>query len=183
MSKRVHELAKEWAVNPKDLLAAAERINIRSKRSQSSLTDEEAERIKEAMGLVPKPVVTLGAERIVAERMVTDREVGTQLVTAREQTTETRLRANVIRRRTAREVVKREDLPAAVPGDMEGLPPSLDFDDLDIPPSLNEIDSVPPPMTEPDVAPPVAATRRLVPTPAPRVEGLLFAPPFGSLAR
>ena len=125
MSKRVHELAKEWAVNPKDLLAAAERINIRSKRSQSSLTDEEAERIKEAMGLVPKPVVTLGAERIVAERMVTDREVGTQLVTAREQTTETRLRANVIRRRTAREVVKREDLPAAVPGDMEGLPPSL----------------------------------------------------------
>jgi translation initiation factor IF-2 len=155
MSKRVHELAKEWAVNPKDLLAAAERINIRSKRSQSSLTDEEAERIKEAMGLVPKPVVTLGAERVVAERMVTDRDVGTQLVTAREQTTETRLRANVIRRRTAREVVKREDLPAAVPGDLDGLPPSLDFDELDdIPPPLNEFEfeALPPSLEGAEVA-------------------------------
>jgi hypothetical protein len=50
--------------------------------------------------------------------MVTQREQGLdRLVTAREQTTETRLQANVIRRRTAREVVKREELPGAPDGD------------------------------------------------------------------
>ena len=41
MSKRIHELAKEWAVQPKDLLAGLEKLGIRGKRSQSSLTDEE----------------------------------------------------------------------------------------------------------------------------------------------
>ena len=41
MSKRIHELAKEWGQNPKDLLVVAERVGIRGKRSQSALTDEE----------------------------------------------------------------------------------------------------------------------------------------------
>ena len=177
MSKRMHELAKEWAVSPKDLLAAAERISIRNKRSQSSITDEEAERIKEAMGLVPKPVVTLGAERVVAERTVTDREAGTQLVTAREQTTETRLKANVIRRRTAREVVKREDLPAAVPGDLESVPPSLDFDDFDIPPSLSEIDALPPSMTDVPVSPPPSASLAAETATAPAMPAETAPPP------
>ena len=46
MPKRIHELAKEWGVAPKDMLARAEKLGIRGKRSQSSLTDEEAERLK-----------------------------------------------------------------------------------------------------------------------------------------
>src|SRR5207249_10729196 len=98
MSKRIHELAKEWDVQPKDLLGGLEKLGIRGKRSQSSLTDHEVQRVREGMGLVPRPTLTLGAEKVVAERVVTERAAsGDQMVTAREQTTETRLRANVIR--------------------------------------------------------------------------------------
>src|SRR5881296_789812 len=158
MPKRIHELAKEWGVAPKDMLARAEKLGIRGKRSQSSLTDEEAERLKEDLGLAPRPTVPLGTERVVSERVVTERDSGAdQLVTAREQTTETRLRAGVIRRRTAREVLKREELPPTVPvdGTLEDVPPSLDFDA--IPPSLEA--PPPPPAVEPPPAsaPPVAA--------------------------
>src|SRR5881296_760273 len=131
MPKRIHELAKEWGVAPKAMLARAEKPGIRGKRSQSSLTDEEAERLKEDLGLAPRPTVPLGTERVVSERVVTERDSGAdQLVTAREQTTETRLRANVIRRRTAREVLKREELPPAPPGGdgASEVPPSLDFE-------------------------------------------------------
>ena len=108
MSKRIHELAKEWAVPPKDLLTAVEKAGVRGKKSQSSLTDDEVQRVKETLGLAPRPAEPVGTERIVAERVVTERDsTAEQLVTAREQTTETRLRAGVIRRRTAREVLKR----------------------------------------------------------------------------
>jgi translation initiation factor IF-2 len=141
MSKRMHELAKEWGHNPKDLIAVAERLGIRGKRSQSALTDEEVTRLRDGLGLAPRPAVTLGSERVVAERVVTQRDSSAdQLVTAIEQTTETRLRANVIRRRTAREVLKREELPPAM-ADAEpsasDIPPSLDFE-ADIPSPLAE---------------------------------------------
>src|SRR3989454_1528854 len=138
MSKRIHELAKDWGVAPKDILARAEKLGLRGKRSQSSLTDEEAERLKDDLGLSPRPAVSLGTGRVVAEGVVTERASGAdQLVTAREQTTETRLRANVIRRRTAREVLKREELPPAPPeGDgASEVPPSLDFEPEASPPS------------------------------------------------
>src|SRR5262245_11102749 len=132
MSKRIHELAKEWGQNPKDLLAVAERVGLRGKRSQSSLTEDEVARLREGVGLAQRPAVTVGSERVVAERVVTQRDSDAdQLVTAIEQTTETRLRANVIRRRTAREVLKREELPPAVP---EGEPA-----DPDIPPPVSEV--------------------------------------------
>src|SRR5437870_5925346 len=138
MSKRIHELAKDWGVAPKDILARAEKLGLRGKRSQSSLTDEEAGRLKDDLGLSPRPAVSLGTGRVVSERVVTERDSGAdQLVTAREQTTETRLRANVIRRRTAREVLKREELPPAPPeGDgTSEVPPSLDFEPEAPPPS------------------------------------------------
>src|ERR1043166_4330867 len=128
MSKRIHELAKDWGVSPKDVMASLERIGIRGKRSQSSLSDDEVQRVREALGLVPRPAVSLGAERVVSERVVTEREAGgEQIVTAREQTTETRLRANVIRRRTAREVLKREEAPPPTTASEE-VPPALDLD-------------------------------------------------------
>src|SRR5213593_4296426 len=136
-AKRIHELARDWNVQPKDLLAAAERIGVRGKRSQSSLTDEEVQRVHEALGLATRPSVVLGSERVVSERVVTEANAD-QVVTAREQTTETRLRANVIRRRTAREVLKREDIQTPVPAT---IPPD------DVPPSLEEAD-VPPVLTE-----------------------------------
>jgi translation initiation factor IF-2 len=152
MSKRIHELAREWNVQPKDVIAGLEKLGIRGKRSQSSLTDEEVQRVREGLGLVPRPSVTLGTERVIAERVVTEREAGgDQLVTAREQTTETRLRANVIRRRTAREVLKREDVaPAPIgEGGIDEVPPALDLESM-IPPSLPE----PPPAPDLDIPPP-----------------------------
>ena len=88
------------------------------------------------------------------ERVVTQRDSGAdQIVTALEQTTETRLKANVIRRRTAREVLKREEVPTSVPepessgGD---IPPSLDFDAPELPPAISDI---PPPAFEPEPEP------------------------------
>jgi translation initiation factor IF-2 len=162
MSKRIHELAKEWNVQPKDLLSGLERLGIRGRRSQSSLSDEEVQRVRELLGLAPRPAVTLGTERVVSERVVTERDAGgDHIVTAREQTTETRLRANVIRRRTAREVLKREDAPAPPPGGDDGapadVPPPLDFEP-EVPPALADIPpsapSEPAPREQPRTAPP-----------------------------
>src|SRR4029450_12917438 len=165
MSKRIHELAKEWGQNPKDLLVVAERVGIRGKRSQSALTDEEVTRLRDGLGVTPRPAVTVGSERVVAERVVTQRDSSAdQLVTAIEQTTETRLRPNVIRRRTAREVLKREELPPTVP-DAEpavaDIPPSLDFEP-DFPPAVYDI---PPP---PPLDPPLSPGPRRPPPPVPR---------------
>ncbi|MCW5891891.1 MAG: translation initiation factor IF-2 [bacterium] len=158
MSKRIHELAKEWGTTPKDLIAAAERLGVRGKRSQSSITEEEEARLKDGLGLGPRPQVALGHERVVSERVVTQRETGgDQIVTAIEQTTETRLRSNVIRRRTAREVVKREEAPPQLPADMApaDVPPSLDFEESDVlPPPSSDI---PPPVVDIPEPPPMAA--------------------------
>ncbi|MFN8545868.1 MAG: translation initiation factor IF-2 [Candidatus Binatia bacterium] len=185
-SRRIHELAKEWGVLAKDVVAAAERLGFRGKRSQSTLTEDESQRIREDMGLVTRPVAPVGTERVVAERVVTERLEGAdQMVTAREQTTETRLRANVIRRRTAREVLKREELPA-LPPEAESasgaVPPPLDFAP-ELPPAVAEVvppppeaieieeaASVPPPVQpapppEAEVAPPPLVAPRMAPPP------------------
>jgi hypothetical protein len=94
MSKRVHELAKEWGQTTKDVVSCAERLGIHGKKAQSSLSEEEAARVKRSLGLTldPSAGLSIGRERIVAERVVTERDSGAeQLVTAREKTTETRL--------------------------------------------------------------------------------------------
>src|SRR6185369_9339932 len=147
-------------------LAAAEHLGMKGRRSQSTVTDDETVRLRQQLGLTPRPAqVTVGAERVVAERMVTQREMGVdRLVTAREQTTETRLQANVIRRRTAREVVKREELPGAPDGDaVPQVPPSLDLApsvDLDVPPAPVDHDVAPAPAEKV-----VAPAPRPAPTP------------------
>ena len=77
MSKRIHELAKDWGVQPKDVLAAAEQLGMKGKRSQSAITEDETARLRQALGLSPRAAqVTLGTERVVAERLVTQRELG-----------------------------------------------------------------------------------------------------------
>src|SRR5207237_8644629 len=97
MSKRIHELAREWNVQPKDLVAGLEKLGIRGKRSQSSLTDEEVQRVREALGLVPRPTVAVGTERVVAERVVTERDAGGgHLVTARQETRHAPPRPDVV---------------------------------------------------------------------------------------
>ncbi len=186
MSRRIHELAREWNVQPKDLLAGLEKLAIRGKRSQSSLTDEEVQRVREALGLVARPTAVVGTERVVAERVVTERDAGgDHLVTAREQTTETRLRANVIRRRTAREVLKSEDLPPPSSTDTASneVPPALDLD-ASVPPPLAE---VPPAALEPalpvaEPTPAAAAPPPAAAAPAPAAERPLPPPPAAAPA-
>jgi translation initiation factor IF-2 len=190
MTKRIHELAKEWGITPKDLLAGVEKLGIRGKRSQSSLGEEEIQRVREALGLVPRPSVPVGTERVVAERVVMERDAGAeQLVTAREQTTETRLRMNVIRRRTAREVLKREDLPPPAPGEAESgeIPPALDGK-VEVPPAAAQetpaaetvVGRPEPPAPTPGRAPvpgPPAAEPHRVREPSPAVEPPVEAQP------
>jgi translation initiation factor IF-2 len=115
------------------------------------LSDDEVQRVRDALGLTPRPTVAVGTEKVVAERVVTERDAQGE-ITAREQTTETRLRANVIRRRTAREVLKREDAPPAPP---EPLRPAGE-----VPPGLEADADVPPPLSEPEPKP--------APKPAPK---------------
>ena len=116
MPKRIHELARDWGIQPKDLVAKLDELGVRGKRSQSSLTDDEVTRLETRLGLGPKPTVTVGSERVVGERMVTER-AGSSEVHAREQIVEARVRPNVIRRRTQRveEVVKQDTDEAGNP--------------------------------------------------------------------
>jgi translation initiation factor IF-2 len=86
MSRRVHELAKEWGLEPKDLTARLERIGLRNKRAQSSLTDEEVQRAAEELGFVERPQVTIGGERVVVGETgaaVVERRVGTKVIRRR----------------------------------------------------------------------------------------------------
>jgi translation initiation factor IF-2 len=170
MSKRIHQLAKEWNSSTKEVLECAERLGIAGKRAQSSLTDEEARRVQEALRrtLDPTTGLAIGKERVVDERLVTEREQGAdQLSTVREKTTETRLRTNVIRRRVARQVVRRQDLPppvASPAGDETAIPPPVDFGTSIPPPLPDEIPPAlppaapPPPPGPPEVQEPASAT-------------------------
>ncbi len=136
--KRIHELAKDWDIPAKDVLAKIERLGIRNKKSQSSLTDDQIARVREALGLRDKAAVTIGTERVVSERVVTEKDAAEeQMVTSREQVVENRVRANVIRRRTTRvEVLKREEIPTAPPPVVEPAAdaplPTFETDDMPV---------------------------------------------------
>ena len=133
MPKRITELAREWGFQqPKDLVAKLEELGIRGKRSQSNLTDEEVARVEARLGIGPKPTVTVGSERVVGERVVTER-AGAGEVTAREQIVEARVRPNVIRRRTQRveEVVKQETASSAPAGEFSDEASMLDLPEIE----------------------------------------------------
>src|ERR1043166_9362926 len=87
--KRIHELSKEWGVDVKDLVAKLDKIGVHNKRSQSSLTDDEVERLHAEVAIEEKPSIAVGDERVVT---------GTEGQTMVER----RVRTNVIRRRTTR---------------------------------------------------------------------------------
>ena len=60
MSKvRVHQLAKQLEIEPRDLIAQLEKIRIRGKKPQSSLDESEIEAVKAAIAATEKPKVTV----------------------------------------------------------------------------------------------------------------------------
>lgn len=87
--KRIHELAKEWNVDVKDFVARLDKLGIRNKRAQSSLTDEEVERARAELAIDERPAVAVGDERVAVD-------------TEGHTVVERRVRTNVIRRRTTR---------------------------------------------------------------------------------
>ena len=99
---RVHLLAKELAIETKDLIAQLEKMGMRGRKAQSSLEDDEVARIRVALAAQEKPQVHVGEEKVVADRVVKGEEEGHVGVEARETIVERRVRANVIRRRTSR---------------------------------------------------------------------------------
>ncbi|RMD85990.1 MAG: hypothetical protein D6815_00705, partial [Candidatus Dadabacteria bacterium] len=87
--KRIHQLASEWGVSSKDILERLEKMGIKGKKAQSSLTDSESKRVYEEMGLA-----SAGEPTVITRRRVEPGEGGaTETVI-----TETRVGANVVRR-------------------------------------------------------------------------------------
>jgi len=109
---RVHSLAKDLGIEPKDLIAHLEKMGIKGKKSQSSLEDDEAARIRAALATPAKPQVHVGEEKVVADRVVTAEDQSLGEIQAREKIVERRIRVNVIRRRTSRVEVISQGIPA-----------------------------------------------------------------------
>lgn len=53
--KRIYELAKEWGVPSHQILAELATLGHEEKKAQSSLTEEEAQQVKDRLGLTPTP--------------------------------------------------------------------------------------------------------------------------------
>ncbi len=129
MSKvRVHQLAKELGIEPKDLIARLDKLGVRGKRAQSSLEVEEVENIRSAFSVAQKPQVQVGEEKVTADRVVKGQDEILGEIQAREQVVERRVRANVIRRRTSlSEIVQQPPSAMEEPprSPMEDVPPDL----------------------------------------------------------
>lgn len=103
MSKvRVHQIAKEFGIEPKEVIARLEKIRIRGKKVQSSLEDSEVVAIRAAISAAEPPKVTVGEEKVIVDRMITAEDQNLGEVQAHEKVVERRVKANVIRRRTRR---------------------------------------------------------------------------------
>ena len=106
-------------VETRQVLVQLESLNIHGKKAQSTLSKQEAESVHQALAPQAAPALVLGEEKIVAERMVTDLDHHSeQVVTAREEIRENRIRPNVIRRRRRVEVIT----DAAVAASPESAP-------------------------------------------------------------
>ncbi len=157
--KRIHELVKEWSVDPKDLIAKLEKLGIHNKRAQSSLTEDEIERVRAELALEEKPSVAVGDERVTTG-------VEGQTVVER------RVRTNVIRRRTTRvEPVPSESVP--FPGPTEQLPTEA-FVSFSSPEPLPEMPLPVTPAPE-TVAPAKETTAEVLPAP-PQARAAAAAP-------
>jgi translation initiation factor IF-2 len=118
---RVHQLAKELGIEPKELIARLDKMGVRGKKSQSSLEDGEVSKIRAALGAAEKPQVVVGEEKVVADRMVAEEDQTLGEIQTHEKVVERRVRTNVIRRRTSRlEVVQQAQPPVAEPPAVSG---------------------------------------------------------------
>ncbi len=136
--KRIHELAKDWDVPVKDVLAKIEKLGIRNKKSQSSLSDEQVPRVREALGLRDKASVAIGTERVVSER-------------AGEQVVENRVGTNLIRRRTKQvEAPKREEVAIEPLPDVSATLAPVEMPVVESPPVEFMPLVEPPPVMEPE---------------------------------
>ena len=86
MSKiRVHQLAKELGMEPKELIARLEKLGIRGKRAQSSLDGPEEASVRSALSEAEKPQVQVGEEKVTADRVVTGQDEILGEIQAREK--------------------------------------------------------------------------------------------------
>ncbi len=171
MSKiRVHQLAKELGMEPKDLIARLEKLGIRGKRSQSSLEGLEEASVRSDLVAEEKPQVQVGKEKVTADRVVTGQDEILGEIQAREKVVERRVRANVIRRRTSREDVVQQSPPSTA---TPPIIPSVEEPQPSVgavrPPSLEtETEQAVPPAVEMREAPEEKVLKE--PTPAPVLE-------------
>ena len=124
--KRIHELAKEWGVDTRQVLTRLEEQGIHGKKAQSTLTDHEIALVRPGAVSQAAPSLVLGEEKLVHERVVTEMDQKSDhLVTAREEVRERRISNAVIRRRTTR--ISEEEAPASQPpGEPQFTLPPLD---------------------------------------------------------
>src|SRR5438477_7896521 len=124
--KRIHELAKDWGVDTRQVLTRLEEQGIHGKKAQSTLTDHETALVRPGAVSQAAPSLVLGEEKLVHERVATEMDQKSDhLVTAREEVRERRISNAVIRRRTTR--VSEEEAPASQPpGEPQFTSPALD---------------------------------------------------------
>ena len=97
MSKaRVHQIAKEYGIEPKDLIARLEKIRIRGKKVQSSLEDSEVEAIRAAISAAAPPKVTVGEEKVIVDRVITAEDQNLGEIQAHEKVVERLLRSEIV---------------------------------------------------------------------------------------
>lgn len=169
--KRIHELAKEWGMDTRYLLGKLEELGLQGKKAQSTLTDEEIALVRPgATPAVDTSSLVLGEEKVVSERMVTEMDQqSAHVVTAREEIRESRVRPNVIRRRTTRVEVAQEEevlLPSASPQEFTSPISEEPFVAPPPPPLTFELPMVEEPPTLPEVSvPALSAVPEIPPTP------------------
>src|ERR1043166_10324864 len=96
---RVHLLAKELAMETKDLIAQLDKLGMRGRKAQSSLEDDEVARVRAALAAQEKPQVHVGEEKVVVDRFVKadDQQLGE--IEGHETVVERRVRTNANPRR------------------------------------------------------------------------------------
>ncbi len=171
--KRISEVAKDLGVESKAIIAALENLGVQNKRPQSAIEDKEVEQVRFELGIDVRPEVAVGNET-VREGI------------AGETIQETRVKTNVIRRRTKRrEADTGEPLgignePLSVPGEsmtppplpsglplpppVSELPPATDEPRAEMPPEPSETPAAPPPTSEPAAQPVAAKPKAAEPT-------------------
>ena len=149
--KRIHELSREWNVDARDLITKLEKLGIHGKRSQSSLTDDEVERLHVEHVTEEKPSVTVGDERVVEG-------IEGQTVVER------RVKTNLIRRRTTRV----EPVPTQELGESESAEP--------LPLAMEAFESFAAPESLPESLPPLSAAEEPAPPPPPTAPVAEVAP-------